>query len=61
MDMLVIRGGQTIRGAVRAGGAKNAALPIMAASLLTDGNVCLKRVPDWPTFRHSRNSCSRWE
>lgn len=45
MDMLVIRGGVPLRGTVRVSGAKNAALPIMAASLLTDGPVRLSEVP----------------
>ena len=45
MDMLVIRGGASLEGSVRISGAKNAALPIMAASLLTDGPVRLAEVP----------------
>jgi UDP-N-acetylglucosamine 1-carboxyvinyltransferase len=45
MDMLVIRGGTPLRGSVRASGSKNAALPIMAATLLTDGAVRLGEVP----------------
>jgi len=45
MDMLVIRGGTPLRGSVRVSGAKNAALPIMAATLLTDGPVRLSEVP----------------
>jgi UDP-N-acetylglucosamine 1-carboxyvinyltransferase len=45
MDMLVIRGGTPLRGSVRASGSKNAALPIMAATLLTDGPVRLSEVP----------------
>jgi len=46
MDMLVIRGGSPLRGTVRASGAKNAALPIMAACLLTDGPIRLSEVPN---------------
>ena len=34
MDKIRIRGGQTLKGVIRIGGAKNAALPLMAASLL---------------------------
>ncbi len=45
MDRLIIRGGVPLRGQVEAGGAKNAALPAMAASLLTDGPIRLLRVP----------------
>ena len=36
MDALVITGGRRLKGRVRAGGAKNAALPIMAAAILAD-------------------------
>ncbi|TAN23946.1 MAG: UDP-N-acetylglucosamine 1-carboxyvinyltransferase [Acidobacteria bacterium] len=46
MDKLVIRGGQPLRGTIRISGAKNAALPAMAASLLTPEAVDLKNVPD---------------
>jgi len=46
MDMFVIEGGKPLAGRVRAGGAKNAALPIMAASLMADGPVTLRDVPD---------------
>lgn len=46
MDRLVIHGGQALQGRVTVSGAKNAALPIMAASLLCDGPVQLERVPN---------------
>ncbi len=46
MDMFVIRGGQPLAGRVRVGGAKNSALPIMAAALLADGETVLRDVPD---------------
>lgn len=42
----VIRGGRPIRGEVTAGGNKNAALPLLAASLLTDDPVELANVPE---------------
>ena len=35
MDRIVIRGGRPLKGEIQIGGAKNAALPLMAASLLT--------------------------
>lgn len=44
--MFVIRGGQPLSGRVRVGGAKNSALPIMAAALLADGETVLYDVPD---------------
>ena len=46
MDMFVIRGGTPLAGRVRVGGAKNAALPIMAAVLAADGPCVLRDVPD---------------
>jgi len=45
MDKLLITGGAPLRGAVRASGAKNAALPILAATLLAEGPVTLTNVP----------------
>lgn len=45
MDKLIIRGGVPLSGEVEAGGAKNAALPAMAASLLTGESIRLLRVP----------------
>lgn len=41
-----IRGGVPLQGEIQVAGAKNAALPIMAASLLADGPVCLTGIPD---------------
>lgn len=41
-----VHGGARLRGAVRVDGAKNAALPIMAASLLCEGEVILHDIPD---------------
>ena len=45
MDKLVIRGGNPLIGTVRVSGAKNAALPAMAAALLTDEPVILENIP----------------
>ncbi|WP_292663498.1 UDP-N-acetylglucosamine 1-carboxyvinyltransferase [Nitratifractor sp.] len=46
MDYLEIEGGEKLAGSVRIGGAKNAALPVIAATLLSDGPVELSNVPD---------------
>ena len=46
MDKLVIDGGRPLNGTVEISGAKNAVLPIMALSLLSDGKSILHRVPD---------------
>ncbi|MCE3285799.1 MAG: UDP-N-acetylglucosamine 1-carboxyvinyltransferase [Steroidobacteraceae bacterium] len=45
MDKLQIRGGAPLDGEVRISGAKNAALPILAGSLLADGPVTIANVP----------------
>jgi len=45
MDKLVIRGGAPLLGTVRISGAKNAALPCMAAALLTEDPVILENIP----------------
>ncbi|MBI3929079.1 MAG: UDP-N-acetylglucosamine 1-carboxyvinyltransferase [Armatimonadetes bacterium] len=46
MARLVICGPTPLRGTIQASGAKNAALPIMAASILARGEVILHRVPN---------------
>ncbi|MFN2252021.1 MAG: UDP-N-acetylglucosamine 1-carboxyvinyltransferase [Anaerolineae bacterium] len=46
-----VRGGKPLRGEVTARGAKNAALPILAATLLTDGPCVLENVPDIADIR----------
>ena len=45
MDKFVIRGGNPLWGTVRISGAKNAALPAMAAALLTEEPVILENIP----------------
>lgn len=46
MDKLIITGGNRISGEVKVSGAKNAALPILFATILTDGECTLRNVPD---------------
>jgi len=45
MDQIRIRGGTPLEGSIRIGGAKNAALPLMTASLLTDKTLTLTNLP----------------
>src|SRR3990172_9461657 len=45
MEKMAIRGGRPLRGTVAVAGSKNAALPIMAACLLTDEAVVLDGIP----------------
>ena len=51
MDKLVIEGGRPLAGEVRISGAKNAALPILCASLLTAEPLHLQNVPDLQDVR----------
>jgi len=46
MDKFVIRGGERLTGSVRISGSKNAALPLLAASLLTEGPSTFTDMPD---------------
>ncbi len=46
MDALRIRGGAPLSGTIKVSGSKNAALPALAASLLSEGTHELTRVPD---------------
>ncbi|WP_458093760.1 UDP-N-acetylglucosamine 1-carboxyvinyltransferase [Roseomonas sp. WA12] len=45
MDRIRLRGGRPLKGTIPIGGAKNAALPLMAASLLSDGPLVLTNAP----------------
>ncbi len=45
MDKLIIRGGNALDGEIRISGAKNAVLPIMAATLLAETPVVIRNIP----------------
>lgn len=45
MDKLLIQGGQPLHGEIRISGAKNSALPVLAATLLADGKVSVGNLP----------------
>ncbi len=51
MDVFKVSGNGPLNGEIQVGGAKNAALPILAATLLTDETVVLKNVPDLSDMR----------
>ncbi len=51
MDIYRIKGGKKLSGEVNISGAKNAALPIIVASLLADGETILKNVPNLQDIR----------
>jgi UDP-N-acetylglucosamine 1-carboxyvinyltransferase len=46
MDRIIVEGGRRLAGEVHISGAKNAALPILAAAILTDGVCVFENVPD---------------
>ena len=57
MDKIVIQGGRKLQGEVSVSGSKNAALPVMTASLLTDGWNTFHNIPrlvDIKTIKASR-------
>ena len=45
MDKFLITGGTPLQGTIRVSGAKNSALPCMAAAILTDEEVILENIP----------------
>jgi UDP-N-acetylglucosamine 1-carboxyvinyltransferase len=51
MDKIVVEGGRRLAGTVAISGAKNAALPILASALLTDGMCTFTNVPDLQDIR----------
>jgi UDP-N-acetylglucosamine 1-carboxyvinyltransferase len=51
MDAFLINGGNRLRGKLAVNGSKNASLPIMAASILTEGETVLKGVPELEDVR----------
>lgn len=57
MSVFEIEGGVPLRGTVRASGNKNAILPMIAASMLTDGEVVLENVPDIADVRVMLEVC----
>ena len=46
MERFIVEGGRRLEGTIRPGGNKNAALPILAACILTDEPVTLRNLPD---------------
>lgn len=54
MDVFVIEGGRRLSGSVRVNGSKNAALPLLAATLLTDAPITLRDVPQLSDIRNMK-------
>ena len=67
MEGFLVRGGERIRGELRVGAAKNAVLPIMAASPLAEGKARIENCPDIADLKSMREilqclgCASRWE
>lgn len=57
MEQYAIKGGNPLVGEVEIGGAKNAALPILAASVMTDETVYIENMPD---VRDTNVLCALW-
>ena len=51
LKKLVINGGYPLKGSVKISGAKNAALPMMTACILSNHNITLNNVPDLADVR----------
>ena len=54
MDKIVIEGGRPLHGTVQTSGAKNAALPLLAATLLTGGVHRLRNIPHLRDIRTTK-------
>ncbi len=52
MSKLIIEGGHSLNGSIQASGNKNAALPMIAATLLTDQEVTINNLPDILDVQH---------
>lgn len=59
MDKIVIEGGHSLKGQVRISGAKNAALPILVSSLLTEGWNTYTNVPDLKDIQSTTHLLSK--
>jgi len=59
VELFEIVGGNRLKGAIEINGAKNSALPIMAASILVDGETVLRNVPDLADVRQMQVLLSR--
>ncbi|WP_148865877.1 UDP-N-acetylglucosamine 1-carboxyvinyltransferase [Thermosediminibacter litoriperuensis] len=58
LSSFIIEGGESLKGTVRASGAKNAVLPVMAASLLAEGECVIEDVPELEDVRVMREVLS---
>lgn len=59
MEQYIIKGGNPLVGEVEIGGAKNAALAILAAAIMTDETVTIDNLPDVNEYQRSAGSNQR--
>ena len=52
MDKFIVEGGSHLKGSVSISGSKNAALPVLAASILTDEKLTIRNVPNLSDIKH---------
>lgn len=55
MERIVIAGGERLQGEIKVSGAKNAALPIICATLMADGESVLKDIPELRDIYHLKD------
>ena len=60
MEKLIVKGGNRLVGTVKTSGAKNAVLPIIAASILGETPSHLDEIPSWKTFARFVASWNIW-
>ena len=60
MEQYIIKGGNPLVGEVVIGGAKNAALPVLAAAVMTDGKCMIDNMPDVRDHCFTSGDAGNW-
>ena len=60
MEKLLIKGGASLKGEISCSGAKNAALPMIAATILSDEDIILKTYHIFKTLQRCLNYWALW-
>ena len=61
MEKLLINGGASLSGTITCSGAKNAALPMIAATILSNENIVLKTYLIFKILQQCSNFLAQWE
>ena len=56
MQKLEIKGGKKLSGTIEVSGAKNATLPILASTILTNKKVIIKTIRQWQSYSYSKEN-----